>query len=92
MTVYNRKGDPISASEWEQRSMDRTYVVVATDAIGPVTVHTIWCGADALTNIATVIIEHGAGESQHGPVEAYANETEALAGHARWVQKYSQGR
>lgn len=100
---YNRKGEPMSQSEWEAAAFyDDGYQRVAETTLPTGKwVSTVWLGVDHLFRapgkplIFETLVFPRSGSKVHGDWEdldcdRYATEEEALAGHAKMVEKWSK--
>jgi hypothetical protein len=92
MRLRDRQGRLISLERWAELVADPSYVAIAANTIGNVSVHTVWSGQeDALFTTHVVAHDVVKRESQAFCREVYTTEAAAVTGHASWVSLCRKG-
>ena len=96
---YDRQGNPIDLLQWTELFKDKEYRVVSQQYLDPnLLVSTVWLGLNhSFTGEVPEIFETMVfgNKDQNGfrvdlDMERYATEAEAIAGHRRFMVKYTQ--
>lgn len=90
---FDRNGVPMSQAAWMLKFNDWEYKRVAVDEVGGVTVSTVWLGlnhqwGDGPPHIFESMVFGGEFDQD---CDRYSTEAEALAGHARFVERVRAG-
>ena len=92
---YDRQGNPMTMYQWAQRFAEKDKRVAETTLPNGRRVSTVWLGVNHTFGdgppliFATMVFPSKKGPLHELDCERYSTETEALAGHARMVEKWT---